>query len=71
MEKLITEVVKKNLHISTKKDFEETIKKTIKNMKRKNLKIKIPRNSIKFKDDSQYDYVSPKICHNVNVYTKN
>ena len=40
-------------------------------MKRKNLKIKIPRNSIKFKDDSQYDYVSPKICHNVNVYTKN
>tara|TARA_B100001142_G_scaffold37388_1_gene32768 strand:- start:843 stop:1058 length:216 start_codon:yes stop_codon:yes gene_type:complete len=71
MEKLITEVVKKNLHISTKKDFEETIEKTIKNMKRKNLKIKIPRNSIKFKDDSQYDYVSPKICHNVNVYTKN
>ena len=34
MEKLITEVVKKNLHISTKKDFEETIEKTIKNMEK-------------------------------------
>ena len=44
MEKLITEVVKNKLHVSTKKDFEETLKNNVKlkvkNLKVKNLKVK-------------------------------
>ena len=70
MEKLITEVVKKNLHISTKKDFEETLKNNVK-LKVKNLKVKIPINNTKFTDEFQHDYISPKIYHHINTYSIN
>jgi len=75
MEKLITEVVKKNLHISTKKDLEETLKNNVKlkvkNLKVKNLKVKIPINNTKFTDEFQHDYISPKIYHHINTYSIN
>lgn len=75
MEKLITEVVKNKLHVSTKKDFEETLKNNVKlkvkNLKVKNLKVKIPINNTNFTDEFQHDYISPKIYHHINTYSIN
>ena len=71
MDNLIMEVIKKAKNLPTYTKFEENIEENIKKKIKKKLEIKIPRNDIKF--DIKFDdyYVSPKICHSVNVYTKN
>lgn len=71
MEKLAIEVEKNTKKQSTYTNFEKTIEKNIEKKMKKKLQIKIPRNDIKFNLKFNDDYVSPKICHSVNVYTKN
>ena len=71
MENLIMEVIKKVKNLPTYTKFEKNIEEKIEKKMKKKLEIKIPRNDIKFNLKFKDDYVSPKICHSVNVYTKN
>lgn len=71
MDNFIMEIVKNTKKSGVYTNFEENIEEKIEKKMKKNLVIKIPRNDIKFKLNFDDVYISPKICHSVNVYTKN
>lgn len=76
MEKLIREIIKSKSQSSIKEELEKKIENNIeKKMKtncvKKKLKIKIPRNNTKFILNFEDDYISPKICHSIKVYSIN